>query len=242
MWHPDLHWTGPPKCVPTHLNSRSRWIQHCIPNLLWSVRIPSYALWIPKHTGSASGLYWRLSKPLYWRLHCVLLRRYTHILDQWQRAWRPPLKSAAMYTLIWAVLKGRTISIQSLGSQLPWICLQFGWTGHGVRLHIHNWRPAISRICSGCARAPRVYNLLSEIHLEICEGEGFHIKHTNDTRLMEMRRDLGCQTLILKTRNCHHQCTDSPAFQPTITDHSADQCKRLHDCRHALQWWWIWDP
>jgi hypothetical protein len=44
--------------------------------------------------------------------------------------------------------------------------------------------------------------------------------------------DSGCQTRISKTQNGLYRSTDPAAFQPTITDRSADRCKRLCNCRH----------
>jgi len=54
---PDLHLTGPPERLPPHPSTGRRRVQDCIPNPLWSVRIPSYALWVDKCTGDVSGLH-----------------------------------------------------------------------------------------------------------------------------------------------------------------------------------------
>jgi len=54
---PDLNQTGPPECLLPNLNQGRRQVQECIPNPLWSVRIPSYALRVEKCTGDVAGLH-----------------------------------------------------------------------------------------------------------------------------------------------------------------------------------------
>jgi len=215
----DLHSTGSLYCLPCYLDQWSQWVEDYIPNTLWSVGIPSHTLLVDTYICSLWGWDWRLSTAWHWGFSCLLPCSYTHLLDRWVGAWRPCQKSTTATTSIWAHLEGPKVPIQSLVSQLSWICHWLGWSHHWVRLHIHNPTLAVSRDSSGCASPPQSHQLLTVIHSDICKGDNMHITLALDERLMEVRMDSGCLTWISISHKYLHQLTNSPAFlqwQPII--------------------------
>ena len=123
-------------------------------------------------------------------------------------------------------------AILSSGSRLSRICHQFGWDQHGVRPRIHNSGLAVQGINSGCASASWLCKLPQEIYSEIHEGDGAQIKLAINTGLTGVEMDSGCRNHISNAEKGIYRNTDSPAFQPAKTNHSADRGKRLRKCRH----------
>jgi len=90
----DIHKAGPPERLAPCQNHRRRWIEACIRDPLWPVRIPSHVHQMDYRTSHIRDLHWRLRTALHWRLCHMLPRRHPDQLDQWEGTRRSRTKSA----------------------------------------------------------------------------------------------------------------------------------------------------